>query len=106
MSCISEGWGGRTSDKYLTENCSLLNHLVPGDMILADRGFDIADSIGFYCSMLKIPAFTKSKKQLSSVEVEQTRKIANVCMSSVSLATSDRNIPSKFNTTYYFCKIK
>ncbi len=51
---------------------------MPGDIILADRGFDIADTVGFYCSTLKIPAFTKGKKQLSSIEVEQTRKIANV----------------------------
>ena len=56
----------------------LLNHLVPGDMIIADRGFNIPDSVGFHCSTLKLPAFTKGKKQLSSIEVEQTRKIANV----------------------------
>ena len=34
---ISEGWGGRVSDKHLTENCGLLDHLVPGDTILADK---------------------------------------------------------------------
>ena len=78
VSFISEGWGGRTNDKYLTEQCSLLTHLVPGDLVLADRGFDISDSVGPYCSTLKIPAFTKGKKHLSSIEVEQTWKIANV----------------------------
>ena len=78
VSYISEGWGGRTSDKYLAEHCSLLNNLVPGDTILADRGFDISDSVGFYCSTLDIPAFTKGKTQLSGIEVEQTRNIANV----------------------------
>lgn len=31
-----------------------------------------------YCSTLKIPAFTRGKSQLSGIEVEQTRKIANV----------------------------
>ena len=31
-----------------------------------------------YCSTLKIPAFTRSKSQLLGIEVEQTRKIANV----------------------------
>ena len=78
VSYISEGWGGRTSDKYVTEHCSLLSNLVPGDTVLADRGFDISDSVGSYCSTLKIPAFTRGKTQLSGIEVEQTRKIANV----------------------------
>ena len=34
------------SDKYITEHCSLLSNLVPGDTVLADRGFDISDSVG------------------------------------------------------------
>ena len=78
VSYISDGWGGRTSDKYITEHCSFLQNLVPGDTVLADRGFDIADSVGSYCSSLKIPAFTKGKNQLSGIEIEQTRHIANV----------------------------
>ena len=45
---------------------------------MADRGFDISDSVGAYCSTLKMPAFTRGKSQLSGIEVEQTRKIANV----------------------------
>lgn len=75
---ISEGWGGRTSDKYLTEHCNILDKLLPGDVVLADRGFDIADSVGAVCAQLYIPAFTKGKSQLSALEVETTRKIANV----------------------------
>ena len=75
---ISDGWGGRVSDKHLTENCGLLDKLLPGDTILADRGFDIADSVGFYCARVTIPASTKGKKQLTGIEVEQTRRIANV----------------------------
>ena len=46
MSYISEGWGGKTSDKYITEHCSPLQNLVPGDTILADRGFNIEESVG------------------------------------------------------------
>ncbi len=78
VSFISEGWGGRRSDKHITEHSSFLSNLVPGDTILADRGFDISDSVGSYCSTLKIPAFTKGKSQLHGIEVEQTRRIANV----------------------------
>lgn len=70
---ISEGWGGRVSDKHLTQNSGLLDNLLPGDTILADRG-----SVGLCCATLVMPAFTKGKKQLSGIEVEQTRNIANV----------------------------
>lgn len=38
---ISDAWGGRTSDKFLTENCGFLNKLVPGDLVMADRGFSM-----------------------------------------------------------------
>ncbi|CAL1544743.1 unnamed protein product, partial [Lymnaea stagnalis] len=39
ISFISKGLGGRTSDKYVTENSKFLDNLLPGDIILADRGF-------------------------------------------------------------------
>lgn len=75
---ISEGWGGRTSDKHITEQCGILDKLTQGDVVLADRGFDIADSVGLYCATLHIPAFTKGKSQLSALDVARTRKLANV----------------------------
>ncbi|XP_052264175.1 uncharacterized protein LOC127871688 [Dreissena polymorpha] len=78
VSFISKGWGGRASDKYVTEHCNFLDNILPGDLVLADRGFDIADSVGSVCGSLKIPAFTKGKDQLSPLDVETTRKIANV----------------------------
>ena len=55
-----------------------MKNILPGDVVLADGGFDIADSIGFYYGQLKIPAFTKGKPQLSSLDVETTRRIASV----------------------------
>ena len=41
VSFVSKGWGGRVSDKHLTENCGLLDCLSAGDQILADRDFNI-----------------------------------------------------------------
>lgn len=78
ISYISSGWGGRVSDKHLTENCGLLNNLLPGDVILADRGFDIQETVAAWAVKVRIPAFTKGKKQLAGIDVEQTRRIANV----------------------------
>ena len=72
---ISDGWGGRVSDKHLTENSGLLNKLLPGDTILADRGFDIQESIGLCSITVKIPAFTKGKPQLSGIEKDIIKKI-------------------------------
>ncbi|CAH3046558.1 unnamed protein product [Porites lobata] len=78
ISYVSQAWGGRTSDKFLTENCGILNKLLPGDLVLADRGFTIAESVMFQQAQLAIPAFTKGKDQLDPVDVEKTRGIANV----------------------------
>ena len=51
---------------------------MPGDMIMADRGFTIAESVGLKQAKLVIPAFTKGKTQLDPVDVEKTRGIASI----------------------------
>ena len=68
---VSEASGGRTSDKFLTENCGFLRNLLPGDLVLADRGFTIHDEVMFYHANLNIPAFTEGKSQLDPVEIEK-----------------------------------
>lgn len=66
------------SDVHLTENCGILNNLLPGDVILADRGFTIHESVGMYCATVKLPPFTKGKKQLSQLEVDTSRQLSSV----------------------------
>ncbi len=78
VSFVSEAWGGRVSDKLLTESCGILKHLLPGDVVLADRGFNISDDVAMMQAKLHLPAFTRGKKQLNAMEVESTRSIANV----------------------------
>nr|XP_037268878.1 uncharacterized protein LOC119160756 [Rhipicephalus microplus] len=75
---MSRGWCGRTSDKAITEGSKVLDNLLPGDMVLADRGFTISDSVGIRSARLVTPAFTKGKPQLSAFQVERTRRVANV----------------------------
>ena len=80
ISYVSQAWGGQTSDKFLTVHCGILNKLLPGGLVLADRGFTIAESLMFQQAQLAIPSFTKEKDQLDPVNVEKTRRIANVCI--------------------------
>ena len=45
VSFVSEAWGGRTSNKFRSENCGMLYKLLPGDTFVADRGFTISESM-------------------------------------------------------------
>ena len=49
-----------------------------GDLILADRRFDITEDLALHGSTLAIPPFTKGKKQLSQREVETARELSRV----------------------------
>ena len=52
---------------------------MPGDQILADRGFTLQDDFAAGSSSeLLIPAFTRGLSQLSAKDVETSRKIASV----------------------------
>ena len=52
---------------------------MPGDQILADRGFTLQDDFAAEsCAELITPAFTRGKAQLSAKEVECSRKIASI----------------------------
>ena len=78
VSFISEGWGGCVSDVQLTEECGLLRRLLPGDVVLADRGFTIQESVGMFCAEVKTPPFTQGRKQLSKFEVDTARQLSRV----------------------------
>ncbi len=78
ISYISRCWGGRVSDKNLTQECSFLNLLDPGEVVLADHGFSISEDIAIHSAHLEIPAFTRGKKQLMQREVEQSREFCSV----------------------------
>ena len=71
---MSPSWGRRVSDKQLTRECGIIQNLLPGDIVLADRGFNIAEDIAMVQASLHIPAFTKGVSQLSPTEVESMYK--------------------------------
>ena len=78
VSFVSEAFGGRTSDKVVTQRSGFLDVLEPYDLILADRGFLIEEDITSRNCYMIMPSFTKGKKQLSQKEVECSRQLARV----------------------------
>ena len=78
ISFLSECWGGRVSDKNLTQSSNFLNKLEQGDTILADRGFTVAEDLGVHGATLEIPSFTRGKQQLSQREVELSKQLSRV----------------------------
>ena len=75
---ISKCWGGRASDKHITSQCGFLDLLINGDMVMADRGFDITEDLALRGTSLCIPPFTKGKSQLSQREVETSRVLSSL----------------------------
>ena len=78
VSFLSAGWGGRASDKEITLNSGFLDKVTFGDCVLADRGFLIEEELATRGAVLRIPAFTRGKKQLSAKDVDRSRQIAHV----------------------------
>ena len=52
--------------------------MVYNDVIMADRDFNIAETLGTLGAKLEIPSFTKGQDQMTAEDVEDTRVIANV----------------------------
>ncbi|KAE8745576.1 hypothetical protein FOCC_FOCC007005 [Frankliniella occidentalis] len=75
---VSQSYGGRSSDKFITEDSGFLRFLTPGDTVMADRGFLVEDSISLHKATLVMPGFLRGLSQLSPDDVDTTRIIANV----------------------------
>ena len=74
---ISELYAGSVSDQTLTRECGVVDFVMPGDTVMADKGFDIAYDVLVRGAKLNIPPFVKNQQQLSKKNVIITRKIAS-----------------------------
>ena len=45
---VSKAWGGRVSDKVITQQSSFLDHINYGDVVMADRDFNIQDDLAVH----------------------------------------------------------
>ena len=78
ISFVSKRWGGRVSDRHITENSSFLQKHVTRRCSAGRQGVNVADCLGAVRATLHIQAYTKGKDQLTAFKVEQTRNTANV----------------------------
>lgn len=78
ISFVSKAWGGRVSDKAITQECGIFNKLLPGEVVLVDREFTIFDLVQQYQAHAKLLAFTKGKSQLEAKDVVTSRELAQV----------------------------
>ncbi|XP_035663259.1 uncharacterized protein LOC118406967 [Branchiostoma floridae] len=74
---VSEVWGGRISDKELTQVSGFLDILSRGEVVMADRGFPIAEDVAQHYAHLLIPPGKRGSHQMTKAQVATTKKIAN-----------------------------
>jgi len=75
---VSEAWGGRVSDRQLTQESGLLELLEEGDSVMADKEFTISDLLKTKGCTLNIPPFRGNSNQFTTEEVHQTQEIASL----------------------------
>ena len=78
LNFISEAWGERPPDVYLTRESEFYNILKPYDAVMADRGFTIAQDILLHRADLFIPPGKRAQEQFTKVDTQKTKTIANL----------------------------
>lgn len=76
ISFVSRMWGGRISDKEITEKSQFYNKIEYEDQVMADRGFTITHELAKRGATLVMPPFTKGRKQLPGYAVERARQLS------------------------------
>ena len=77
VTLVSKLYGGCTSDVEITRKSGLYDQLVPGDAVMADKGFiNIEGDLQKLGVKLYVPPL-KTNTQLSKSDVEKTRRIAS-----------------------------
>ncbi|XP_055509316.1 uncharacterized protein LOC129707898 isoform X1 [Leucoraja erinacea] len=78
ISFVSAALEDSGTDNTITLSSNFFDHLLPGDVIFADRGFDMKDCAGFYGCEAEILAITSGKAELSALDVEKSREFAHL----------------------------
>ncbi|XP_062516382.1 uncharacterized protein LOC134191777 [Corticium candelabrum] len=74
---LSGGQSGNASDRYMVETSGILDVLIPGQRVFADRGFKVYDLFAKNRAFLTIPSFMKGRAQLPANEALISRLMAS-----------------------------
>lgn len=75
---VSELYGGCISDKEITQKSGLVDKLHHGDVIMADRGFNIQEMLAERGVRVNVPPFMNQSGQFEEHEMLATRRIASL----------------------------
>lgn len=74
---VSKAYGGRASDKVISEQCGILENFEPhSDAVMVDKGFNIESECNQRLITVVQPPFLRKKTQFSEDEAKKTQSIA------------------------------
>ncbi|CAK6968509.1 uncharacterized protein LOC121907178 [Scomber scombrus] len=93
---VSRGVLGNVSDKSLAEGCGFLCKLLPGDVVLANRNLDIADSVAARGALFKIAGIHQGEVYGSS----ESSPLTNASSETLSVQTHVERVISMVKQRY------
>ena len=78
LTFVSDCYGGRSSDKFITHDSMFFDLLERDDQVMADRGFQIKEDLLLHFCSLAIPPGARVKSQFTGKEVKDTKEVANL----------------------------
>ena len=76
VSYVSKGYGGISSDRFIFEDCGVLEKFKPKTSCMVDRGFVVQDLLLSKQVKVYMPPFTKGQPQFTKGKVRQGQAIA------------------------------
>ena len=75
---LSDCYGGRSTDQFICQNSRYYSLLEYGDVVMADRGFQIKEDLLHHYCHLTVPPGARAKSQMTTAECKKTKEVANV----------------------------
>lgn len=74
---LSKLWGGRATDKCIVVRSGFLDYIDKGDLIMADRGFQLHEEFLVKEATLVVPPGKRGSNQMTKEKLKVTKIVAN-----------------------------